>query len=127
MALRGLWWAESWIRKQKPIVRGDPEPHCTNTPIGTFRLMGTLLFSPEADQQLVALRADARLSELVERVNDVLDDIEDDPGGGSVRRRRYQRTRVWGVPVHGSGEDWLVLWSEQDHGPLLHYIGPDLA
>ena len=49
------------------------------------------------------------------------------PVASSVRRRRYQRVGVWGVPVHGSGEDWLVLWSEQDHGPLVHYIGPDLA
>ena len=39
--------------------------------------MGALLFSPEADRQLVALRADDGLIELYERVNDVLDDIED--------------------------------------------------
>lgn len=89
--------------------------------------MGELLFSPEADQQLVALRADASLSHLYQRVNDVLDDIEDDRHSRRIRRRRYHRPAIWGVPVHGSGEEWLILWSEQDHGPLVHYIGPDLA
>ena len=33
---------------------------------------------------------------------------------------------IWGVTVHGSGEDWLVLWSETDSGGLIHYIGEDL-
>jgi len=90
-------------------------------------MMGSLRFSPEADRQLFALRADAGLSELYERVNDVLDDIEDDRHGRRVRQRRYHRPAMWGVPVHGSGEEWLILWSEQDYGPLVHYIGPDLA
>lgn len=53
--------------------------------------MGELLFSPEADQQLVALRADASMSHLYQRVNDVLDDIEDDRHSRRIRRRRYHR------------------------------------
>lgn len=89
--------------------------------------MGSLLFSPEADRQLVALRSDDGLIELYERVNDVLDDIEDNRRGRRVRQRRYHRPAVWGVPVQGFGEEWLILWSEQDHGTLVHYIGPDLA
>ena len=89
--------------------------------------MGELLFAPDADRQLVAMRADTGLSELYQRVNDVLDDIEDDRHSRRIRRRRYHRPSMWGVPVHGSGQEWLILWSEQDHGPLVHYIGPGLA
>ncbi len=88
--------------------------------------MGTLLFNPEADQQLVRLQADLRLGQLYDRVNDVLDALEDDSSDPAVRRRRYQLPPVWGVPVNGSGEDWLVLWSETEDGLLVHYIGEDL-
>ena len=88
--------------------------------------MGTLLFNSDADRQLSLLQADTYRSQLYDRINDVLDAIEDDPGDPLVRRRRYRLPPVWGVPVHGSGEDWLVLWSGTEAGPLIHYIGEDL-
>ena len=88
--------------------------------------MGTLLFNLDAERQLTHLEGDTRLGRLYNRINDVLDAIEDDPGDPVVRRRRYRSPPVWGVPVHGSGEDWLVLWSETEAGPLVHYIGEDL-
>ena len=86
--------------------------HKSHIPTVTAGLMGELLFGPEADQQLVALRADASLNHLYQRVNDALDDIEDDRLSRRIRRRRYHRPAMWGVPVHGSGEEWLILWSE---------------
>lgn len=88
--------------------------------------MAQLLFYPHADQQLTLLAADTARRQLYERVNDVLDDIEDDPSNHAVRQRRYQRPPVWGVTVRGSGEVWLILWSESDVGSLIHYIGEDL-
>ena len=88
--------------------------------------MGTLLFNTEADRQLTVLQADSSRSQLYDRINDVLDAIEDDPGSREVRRRRYTSPPAWGVPVHGSGEDWLVLWSETSAGPVVHYLGEDL-
>ena len=88
--------------------------------------MGDLLFSIEADQQLTMLQADPVRSQLYDRINDVLDAIEDDPGSVEVRRRRYDSPPVWGVPVRGSGEHWLVLWSKTQAGPLIHYLGKDL-
>ena len=88
--------------------------------------MAELLFSPDADQQLTLLESDTTRRHLYERVNDVLDAIEDDPSNPSVRQRRYQSPPVWGVTVEGSGDAWLVLWSESDKGALVHYIGEDL-
>jgi len=89
--------------------------------------MDELSFSREADQQLTALQADSALTELYDRVNDVLDLIEDDPTDGQIRKRRYQTPPVWGVPVHGSGRDWTILWSDTEIGPVVEYVGPDLA
>ena len=89
--------------------------------------MGSLLFGVDADRQLAVLQVDAARIQLYDRINDVLDAIEDDFGGVEVRRRRYSSPPVWGVPVHGSGEDWLVLWSETDAGPMVHYVGKDLT
>ncbi len=88
--------------------------------------MGELLFSADADRQLTMLQADLSRRQLYERINDVLDAIEDDPGSREVRLRRYSSPSVWGVPAHGSGEDWLVIWSETGRGPLVHYLGEDL-
>lgn len=84
-----------------------------------------LWFDPEADAQLGKLQDTPQLSELWERVNNVLDGIEDNPTDSQYRRRRYQTPPIWGVPVHGSGKDWLILWSETEGGLLIHYIGPE--
>ena len=89
--------------------------------------MAELLFSPESDRQLTALATDASRTWLYERINDVLDTIEDDPRDPRVRRRRYQDPPLWGIVVPAEGSDWLILWSETNLGPIVHYIGEDLA
>ena len=78
--------------------------------------MSQLRFNRLASQQLVALRSDRTRAQLNERVLAVLAEIEYAPQSQSVRRRRYLRPSLWGVPVHGSGEDWLILWRETDWG-----------
>ena len=91
--------------------------------------MASLRFSVDADQRLTALAADVGRQELYNHVNDVLDLIEDDPGNSRLRRRRYQQPFIWGVVVSSrdAESDWLILWSESERGPLVHYIGEDLA
>ena len=89
--------------------------------------MGSLGFNARADAQLTELGADHSRRELFNRINDALDAIEDDPSDASVRRLRYQRPPIWGIPVYGSGEDWLILWSESESGAVVHYIGESLA
>ncbi|MDE0066519.1 MAG: hypothetical protein OXN44_06575 [Acidimicrobiaceae bacterium] len=85
-----------------------------------------LLFNADADRQLGQLQNDAVRQQLYERINDVLDAIEDDPSDRSVRQRRYQTPPVWGVTVYGSDETWLVLWSQPNSDVVIHYIGEDL-
>ncbi len=89
--------------------------------------MGSLGFHALADAQLTELGADHSRRELFNRINDALDAIEDDPSDASVRRLRYQKPPNWGIPVYGSGEDWLILWSESETGAVVHYIGESLA
>lgn len=86
-----------------------------------------LLFSPEAERRLAALRNDHMSATLYERVNEMIDVIESDPSDRRVRRRRYHQPPVWGVPVSGSGQDWLILWGETDDGIAILYLGEDVA
>ena len=87
----------------------------------------SLLFSPEAERLLAALRTDHSCGVLYERVNEMLDLIESDPTDRRVRRRRYRQPPVWGVPVSGSGHDWLILWGETANGNAVFYLGTDVA
>ena len=91
--------------------------------------MASLLFSVDADRRLTVLAADAGRQELYDHVNDILDLIEDDPSNPRLRRRRYQQPPIWGVvvPSRNAESDWLILWSETERCPLVHYIGEDLA
>ena len=86
-----------------------------------------LLFSPEAEHQLASLRNDGNGTALYERVNEMLDLIESAPTDRRVRRRRYRQPPVWGVPVHGSGRDWLILWGETADGLAVFYLGEDVT
>ncbi len=91
--------------------------------------MATLRFLPDADAELRRLLDSPELQTLYERLNDLLDILEDDPGDHRVRRRRYDTIDSWGFDVHGSGEDLLVIWTRPDEPPeviLVKYIGPKL-
>ena len=48
--------------------------------LGTVGYMGGLHFAIEADRQLTMLQADPARGQLYDRINDVVDAIEDDPG-----------------------------------------------
>ena len=82
-----------------------------------------LVYGPEAYEVLVRLGDDQARSQLYERICGILDTLESNPGDASVRRHRYQIRPVWRVPVHGSGEDWLVLWEKTGDTITIHYIG----
>ena len=77
-------------------------------PTGTIPHMASLLFSVDADRRLTALAADAGRQELYNRVNDILDLIEDNPGNPRLRRRRYQQlwvpeTQPWSLTCRDAG------------------------
>ena len=81
---------------------------------------------PEARAQLEGLKRDPAQRQLAHRVVEFLRLLRDDPGDDRVRRRRYQQD-LWGIPVRGSGGDWLILWRGDVDAVEVIYIGPDLA
>ena len=88
--------------------------------------MADLYFDPEADRTLTATEADDSRVDLATRLNEVLLLLEKDPHDPRVRRRRFQ-IGLWGIPVSGSGEDWIILWEPHpvdEDAVIVHYIGP---
>jgi hypothetical protein len=88
--------------------------------------MVDLYFDSQADATLTALETNDSLRDLADRLDEVLDLLARDPDGARARRRRFQ-IGLWGVPVSGSGEDWIVLWEPHPHKDdalIVHYIGP---
>ena len=62
---------------------------------------------------------------LVDRTNELLDVLENDPGDPRVRRRRFTDPPSWCFTVRGATEDLVVLWSPDSEGdPVVIYIGP---
>ena len=88
--------------------------------------MAALTAKPEARAQLEGLKRDPAQRQLTDRVLELLRLLRDDPGNDRARRRRYQQD-LWGIPVRGSGEDWLILWRGGADAVEVIYIGPDLG
>ncbi len=115
-------------RYQHYTPRNTPLQYPITPTCGKVIGVADMELSDDAEAALSTLQTDSRSEQLYERVNDVLDQIEDDPSAHAVRRRQYRDPPLWGVPVHGSGEDWLVLWHEDEPGTIsVYYIGPDLV
>ncbi len=86
--------------------------------------MYALVFEPDAYDAYVKI-TDERV---LDRLDEVLDQLERDPGAATVRQHRFVDPPVWCVVVPAAGEDWAVLWdldSETEDAPtvIVHYIG----
>jgi hypothetical protein len=83
--------------------------------------------SPEiALPQYQRLREDARRRRMLDRVDEILDALEEDPGQAWLRAHRFQNPPLWCVTFDASGEAWAILWSldQEDEGRVLvDYIG----
>jgi hypothetical protein len=88
--------------------------------------MVDLYFDSQADATLTALERNDSMRVLAELLDEALDLLAREPDGARVRRRRFQ-IGLWGIPVSGSGEDWIILWEphpHKDEAVIVHYIGP---
>lgn len=81
-------------------------------------------YSPAAAAEITRIYADPTQTQLADRLDEILDLLDTDPGNGRVRRSRMQAPKLWAVPVHGSGRDLVILWEAGDGGqPEVHYVG----
>ena len=65
--------------------------------------------------------------ELGEHVESVLEDLEQHPGAGRLKRNQFRDEygrNWWRIPVSGSGEDWVVTWRREDADVVIGSIGP---
>jgi hypothetical protein len=93
-----------------------------------------IAYNKPADTALRLLEADPAQAKVVDRIYDALDLLEADPGDQRVRRRRFRPEvfgdpPLWGIPIHGIDENWLILWADHITEPgvvVIHYIGPDI-
>ncbi len=86
----------------------------------------SLLFHVDAENALNQLQNDATQKHLYNKINDALDLIEDHPTTSKARQRRYHQTKLWGIPVYGNKQDWLIIWEPADNNQIIHYIGPEI-
>lgn len=81
-------------------------------------------FSAAATAAVQAVYDDPRRHVLADRLEAMLNLLERDAGDARVRRHRMRPPGLWAIFVSGSGEDWALLWDEDDDGaPYVHYAG----
>lgn len=87
--------------------------------------MVELAFSPEADDVLTSMEADANRRQCAARLSSALDRLETDPGDARNRRRRFDTIGLWGIGVICDDEEWLILWEPLgDDVVVVHHIVP---
>lgn len=85
-------------------------------------------FADDAWNAIQALFDDPSRGILAERLDEMLDVLESDPGDRQVRRQRMQVPGLWYFAVAGNDEVWGVLWEPDGSGePYVHFAGPGLS
>jgi hypothetical protein len=72
--------------------------------------MPELFFTWPAQEGIRVLAADPGREQLLARVNEVLDLIEQEPGSADARRLRFREPPSWGIPVGYAEDGLLVTW-----------------
>jgi hypothetical protein len=66
-------------------------------------------------------------TDLLGRIEDVIDALSEDPGSRGSRRRGF-RGGTFGITVRDRDDDWLIIWEPdpaKDEVVVVRYIGPD--
>lgn len=83
-------------------------------------------FDTAADRALRALEGDRERRALAGRIDEILDQLERNPGRAELRRHRFV-TGLWGVIATAGDENWIVLWEPHptiDDAIVVQYAGP---
>ena len=80
----------------------------------------------EPEEQLTRREEDPDLAAVFQAVDEKLDVLEADPGGSTVRPRRFTNG-LWCVIAFNANGDWAILWEphpELDGDVAVRYLGP---
>ncbi|MFD0854611.1 hypothetical protein ACFQ07_20405 [Actinomadura adrarensis] len=89
--------------------------------------MAILDFSPDAFSAYQGLADTPTRGVLLDRIDEVLDLLEKNPGQQRLRRHRLNPPGVWAVLVHAHDETWAILWAQRPEDPdavMIEYLGP---
>ena len=78
---------------------------------------------PGAEAELDRLEKTQRW-DLLERIEDAIDALADDPGAKGSRQRAF-RGGGFGITVRSRDDDWLIIWEQDGDVVAIRYIGPD--
>lgn len=82
--------------------------------------MRQLTLDPEPSTTLDTLWD--RAPRLADRIEEALDWIEADPPDVRSKRRAFSNG-MWVISIHAAGEDWTVIWDEDQPGqPVVRLI-----
>jgi hypothetical protein len=85
-------------------------------------------FADGAWESIQHLYDDPARDVLAERLDAMLDVLEQDPGDARVKRHPMQAPQLWHFTVAGNGEVWSVLWEPDANGdPYIHFAGTGLV
>ena len=88
--------------------------------------MATAEFDPQPQEADTALDK-AGQSRLLDAIDEALNLLEAAPGDAGARCRSFG-DGLWGIPIRGKDDDWLIIW---EHDPLderivvVRYLGTD--
>jgi hypothetical protein len=65
---------------------------------------------------------------VLDKIDAVLDSLEQDPGQARLRAHRWSDPPLWGVTARARDRDRLILWgsgAEDARTVVIYYLGPD--
>lgn len=78
--------------------------------------MAEYAFAPAALARYQEIERDPQNWPLVDRIDQVIEDLAADPGREEFRRHRWQNPAAFAVAVPHGNETWMVLWERIEAG-----------
>jgi len=80
-------------------------------------------YDPDAREAIQSVYDDPQQEQLADRLEELLDLLDRDPGDQRLRRHRMHEPALWLVKVYGSKRDFAFLWELQGGQPWIHWAG----
>lgn len=78
-------------------------------------------FEKAAREAIEQLYDDPRYETLADRVEEIVELLDSNPGDERLHKRRMHQTRIWKVVVYGSGETFTLFWEMEESTPWVRW------